>query len=167
MDRPQGYYWLRNPGSEAWAIGYWLGDRWLLPGFSRGYRDDELGMIGDPIKTPAALATQEAAIREEELAKRDDREADCKRLEAEVKRLRAALVPFAAVAKGIPDNWPAECRLREDAEYLATETHRGSVMGWAQWLAYWGVDDGGTFPKIDEWREAADAAREKQVLESR
>lgn len=33
-----------------------------------------------------------------------------------IKRLQAVIQPFAAVAKGIPDNWPERCRLRIDRE---------------------------------------------------
>lgn len=71
--------------------------------------------------------------------------------ENDAAKLRAALKPFAAVAKGIPNNWPGHCRLREDwREDLDDEFH--------QWLAYLGVNDGGTFPTIAEWREAAKTA---------
>lgn len=66
------------------------------------------------------------------------------RLAKDYRQLKAALAPFIAVTKGIPDNWPADCRLREDSEWRNEQ--------WQQWLAYWGVGDGGTFPTIGQWR---------------
>jgi len=76
----------------------------------------------------------------------------------EVERLRSALAPFAAVGRTIPSDWPGDCRLREDAEYRSPETGKArGRQGWHQWLAYWGVHDGGSLPTIVEWRAAAEA----------
>ena len=62
-------------------------------------------------------------------------------LEAEVDQLREALRPFADVAKGIPDNWPGECRVRVDI---------GLVQ---EWLSYYEAGTpNATFPTIAEWR---------------
>ena len=67
----------------------------------------------------------------------------------EIDKLRDALAPFAAVAKGIPANWPAECKLRID-----------SLPDGSEYLAYHGFScaSNGTLPTIAEWREAANAA---------
>ena len=59
----------------------------------------------------------------------------------EVDQLREALRPFADVAKGIPDNWPGECRVRVDI---------GLVQ---EWLSYYEAGTpNATFPTIAEWR---------------
>ena len=77
---------------------------------------------------------------------------------AEVEHLRSALAPFAAVGRTIPRDWPSACRLREDAEYRSSETGQArGKQGWHQWLAYWGVHDGGSLPTIVEWRAASEA----------
>ncbi len=65
------------------------------------------------------------------------------------KQLRAALKPFADVAKGIPDNWPAE-------NHLQVRLLKGEC------LSYGSVDDEhATLPTIAEWRAAAEAAGAK------
>ena len=59
----------------------------------------------------------------------------------EVDQLREALRPFADVAKGIPDNWPGECRLRVDHNPVQ------------EWLSYYEAGTpNATFPTIAEWR---------------
>jgi hypothetical protein len=71
---------------------------------------------------------------------------------AERDRLKAALKPFAALAAGIPDNWPADCSLRID--------DRVGKAGWYEYLSYWGRNDAGEsldcaqplLPTIAEWR---------------
>ena len=68
----------------------------------------------------------------------------------EIDRLRAALAPFADVAKGIPANWPADARLREDADCCGIERRFH--------LAYWPATCGSGLPTIGEWRAAANAA---------
>lgn len=74
-------------------------------------------------------------------------------LKTEIASLKRALSPFAAVAKGIPTNWPGRCRLRIDASEDGSE-----------YLAYHSVCEEhiGTLPTIDEWLEAAEAAREAE-----
>ena len=70
---------------------------------------------------------------------------------AETERLRAVAGPFAALASGIPDNWPGECRLRID-------TRRDQ----SEFLNYHGVPEEhrGVLPTIDQWRAVAKAAAE-------
>lgn len=74
-------------------------------------------------------------------------------LEQELAAARAALEPFAKVARGIPDNWPEQCRLRIDNEADTKTNPR-------EWLCYHGIveSEGGVLPTIYEWRQAARAA---------
>ena len=67
-------------------------------------------------------------------------------LKAQIERLRARLLPFAAVAKGIPGEWPGDCHL----SVVYGEGH-------GEYLSYVmrGVES--TLPTIAEWREAAKA----------
>lgn len=76
----------------------------------------------------------------------------------EIERLRAALLPFAALTHGIPENWPAQCPLRIDSG----PDRDGRLY---EWIAYHGVGDDGLpldgstlLPTVGEWREAAEAA---------
>lgn len=66
-------------------------------------------------------------------------------LEAEVARLREVLAPFAAVARGIPPDWPGHCRLK------MRQRNDGS-----EYYGYHGVleDYLGHLPRLDQWRQA-------------
>lgn len=70
-------------------------------------------------------------------------------LEVEVAKLREVLKPFAAVAAGVPDNWPGFCPLTWNQERLRDETHFGSV-------SYMHADCNTSAPKIDDYRRAAE-----------
>ena len=61
----------------------------------------------------------------------------------ELDRLRRLLAPFAAVASGIPANWPGQCRLRIDARDDGSE-----------YFSYHGEPEHelGALPTLDEWR---------------
>ena len=69
--------------------------------------------------------------------------------ESEIEQLQEIIGPFAALASGIPDNWPGYCRLRID-------TRRDQ----SEFLNYHGVPEEhlGVLPTIDQWRAVAKAA---------
>jgi hypothetical protein len=121
--------------------------------------DDEVDLCHDCLVDQVATLTEEVATLEAEHT------ADQKELLAALEnngRLRAALAPFAAVAAGIASNWPGYCRLREGAAYRKIGTPHSGAQGWHQWLEYWGANEGGSFPTIDEWRAAAEACEAKK-----
>lgn len=73
----------------------------------------------------------------------------CARLQAAEQRvaeLERAIAPFRDIARGIPDNWPGEARLRVEHQY----THE----------RYFVTDAGErhTMPTIAEWRRLVEVA---------
>ena len=75
-------------------------------------------------------------------------QAENDRLTGEIKGLRAAIQPFAGLARGIPDHWPGECKLRIDQRSDGSE-----------YVCYHGLEwqDArlGILPTLDEWRRMA------------
>ena len=68
--------------------------------------------------------------------------------ECPICQLFAALQPFAEIASGIPDNWPADCHLR-----INTDVDRDGMP--FEYLSYHGLEESihPVLPTIGQWRE--------------
>jgi hypothetical protein len=117
--------------------------------------------VSEPRLTPEREAVLRKAVEQygqadsfgvyECLAEIDALNVDVARLTLERDRLRAALEPFAAYAKRIPDNWPEECPLtwEEDA--------RCDGAGTAAFLGYLSMSCETDAPRVRDYRRAAEA----------
>lgn len=76
-------------------------------------------------------------------------------LAAENKRLAKALAPFAAIAKGIPRNWPPKCVL-----YWADDHVPGQYF-----IKYHGLGEDVGAPTIGDYQEAAKALKNHKDIE--
>jgi hypothetical protein len=134
-------YAKMSPGPwKSW--GYEITDAnrdWLLCTDDNEYEEPE----GDALNCQGIVAIVNAfpAMAEE-----------LKRLREQLERLHKAVEPFRALARTIPDNWPAQCPLRIDSG----PDRKGRQY---EWIAYHGVGNDGKntdcdslLPTIGEWR---------------